>query len=295
MFRSLRVKKLPETVPLKPGGLPFEKLGEDKAYPISLNQLNSLPEFTRQRIFRCLLPLELLVRFNIDPLSWKGEDGSELVHLDVNAERGIVRVSAQASSEPQDDFFHLELSDNAYSGIDLNFIILSDPTGQRFGTDIDGQGNPTWFGTARRNLQEEQRAMQAGLAPGQTRRGLGSSRQVFQQLEVFLAVLGHRSYFLEPLSYVSAWLFERMGFAYTRGHKLMDDINREFQPGGKLHDALDDSSPFRQGDQWQSVRGRAWAIQDGILEAFDAHWDKLRMIKHIGKHAGVETYPGSTY
>jgi hypothetical protein len=108
-------------------------------------------------------------------------------------------------------------------------------------------------------------------------------------------MLGHRAYFLEPLTYASAWVFERRGFAYVRGHKLMDDIHREFQPGGKLYECLDDGSAFRKRDQAHTVRGRAWAIHDGILDALDLRWDKIRMVKQIGRHAGVETFPQAVY
>jgi hypothetical protein len=118
---------------------------------------------------------------------------------------------------------------------------------------------------------------------------------VFQQIETFLSMLGHRAYFLEPLTYASAWVFERRGFAYVRGHKLMDDIHRAFQPGGALYACLDDRSPFRKRDQAASVRGRAWAIHDGILDAIDQRWDKIRMVRQIGRHAGVETFPGAVY
>jgi hypothetical protein len=43
------------------------------------------------------------------------------------------------------------------------------------------------------------------------------------------------------------------------------------------------------------VRGRAWAIHDGILKALDANWDNIRMVKQIGRQAGVETFPGAKY
>jgi hypothetical protein len=108
-------------------------------------------------------------------------------------------------------------------------------------------------------------------------------------------MLGHRSLILEPLTYASAWVFEKRGFAYIRGHKLMDSIHQEFEPGGHLHAALDGSNPFRQADAWQSVRGRAWAIHDGILEVIGERWNDLRMIKQVGKHAGVNTFPGATF
>jgi acetoin utilization protein AcuC len=194
-----------------------------------------------------------------------------------------------------DDILRLEIADNAFSGVDLNLIVINDPGSPRFRIDRDEAGRQTLFGTARRNLAEEERAMRAGLAPAQGRASLRASRQVLEQLEAFLAALGQRVYFLEPLTYASAWLFERRGFAYVRGHKLMDDIQAGFQPGGPLHQALDGSSPFRQPDGGCSVRGRAWAIHDGILESIGARWDGLRMVKQIGRSAGVETFPGAVY
>ena len=108
-------------------------------------------------------------------------------------------------------------------------------------------------------------------------------------------VIAYRAYFLEPLTYASAWVFERRGFAYVRGHKLMDDIQREFQSGGALDQCLEDGSVFRKRDQAATVRGRAWAIHDGILDALDLRWDKIRMVKQIGRHAGVETFPKAVY
>ena len=78
-------------------------------------------------------------------------------------------------------------------------------------------------------------------------------------------MIAHHAFFLEPLTYVSAWIFEERGFAYSKGHQLMDTIHKEFQPGNELHKALDGSTPFRQPDQWKTVRGRAGAITVRIL------------------------------
>jgi hypothetical protein len=205
----------------------------------------------------------------------------------------VIGVRNTASAE--DELLRLEISDNAFNGIDLNFIMISDPNSPRYETDRDEEGRPTLFGTVRRNLVEEEKAMAAGLAPAQSRASLRASGNVLTQLEAFLATLGHRAYFLEPLTYASAWVFERRGFAYIRGHKLMDDIHKEFQPGGKLHRALDGSTPFRQPENWETVRGRAWAIHDGILGVLGTTWNGLRMVKRVGQHAGVETFPGARY
>jgi hypothetical protein len=218
-----------------------------------------------------------------------------MVQLQAEPEREKVLITVRSSPAPESEFFALELADNSLNGIELNLIVMNDPSAPRFPIDRTADGQPTMFGTLRRNLEAEEQAKAAGLAPGQVRAGLGGSQAVFEHIDTFLALLGHRAYFLEPLTYASAWVFERRGFAYVRGHKLMDDIHREFQPGGALDACLDDPSPFRKRDQAASVRGRAWAIHDGILEAIDQRWDKIRMVRQIGRHAGVETFPKAVY
>jgi len=279
----------------EPGGLSAEQLAADPNRPITLRQITGLPENAQRRVFRSLLPAALLSQFGIDPITWKGSNGDHPVLLKTQPDTGAVHLAARKPGDASDDFLCIELMDNSINGIDLGLLLLNDPNSARFGTDYDPNGAPTLFGTARRNLVEEEKAMRAGLAPAQIRASLGASRLVLDHLETFLAALGHRAYFLDPLTYASAWVFERRGFAYVRGHKLMADIHREFQPDGKLRQALDGITPFRQPDQWRTVRGRAWAIHDGILSAIDASWNGLRMVKQIGRHAGVETFPGATY
>ena len=295
LFRYLRIRQQPVSVATQPGALSREWLAKDAEIPITLHQINALPENAKLRIYRSLVPASLLTRFKIDPIHWRGPDGNQCVWLKAEPEDGIVLISAKKMSDDPEDFFCLEIADNPLNGIDLNLLILNNPESPYFRTNYDDEGQPTMFGTLRRNLAEEQRAMQAGLAPGQVRDGLSASSVTLQHLDNFLATLGHRAYYLEPLTYASAWVFERRGFAYVRGHKLMDTIHKEFQPGGALHSALDGSSPFRQLSQWDTVRGRAWAIHDGVLETIGARWDKLRMVKQVGRHAGVETFPEAKF
>ncbi|HEY3476440.1 MAG TPA: hypothetical protein VGK56_17630, partial [Anaerolineales bacterium] len=252
-------------------------------------------ENVKQRMYRGLLPLTLLTRFGIDPIQWTDVSKEPRVFLRAEENSEKVLITAQSSPEPSDEFFALELADNSLNGIELNLIVLNDPSATRYAIDKTDDGSPTMFGTLKRNLKAEGQAKQAGLAPGQVRAGLRGSSMVFEQVESFLSMLGHRAYFLEPLTYASAWIFERRGFAYVRGHKLMDDIHREFQPGGKLYQCLDDGSSFRKREQASTVRGRAWAIHDGILDALGVRWDNLRMVKQIGRHAGVETFPQAAY
>lgn len=295
MLKYFRVRGQAEKVVPDLGAISASLLESDAHLPVTIRQLNNLPENVKKRLYRGLIPPALLTRFGIEPIQWTGANKAPMVFLDARANREKVLITARNSSDPNDEFFALELADNSLNGIELNLIVLNDPTAPRFSIDYTEDGQPTMFGTLKRNLKAEEDAKNAGLAPGQVRAGLGGSRVVFEQIDTFLSTLGHRAYFLEPLTYASAWVFERRGFAYVRGHKLMDDIQREFQPGGALYKCLDDGSPFRKRDQASTVRGRAWAIHDGVLNALELRWDKIRMVKQIGRHAGVETFPQAVY
>ena len=295
MLKYFRVKQQPEQVVPDLGAISLSLLEQDGTLPFTIRQLNNLPENVKQRMYRGLIPPALLTRFGIDPIQWTNARKEQRVFLKAEGNNEKVLITAQSSPSEADEFFALELSDNSLNGIELNLLILNDPATPRYSIDQTEDGASTMFGTLKRNLKAEEQALAAGLAPAQVRAGLHGSRMVFEQIETFLSMLGHRAYFLEPLTYASAWVFERRGFAYVRGHKLMDDIHREFQPGGKLYQCLDQGAAFRKRDQAGTVRGRAWAIHDGILDALDARWDNIRMVKQIGRHAGVETFPQAAY
>jgi hypothetical protein len=294
MFKRLKVKAEPTKNETVPGGISISQLIGDASLPVTIKALNSLPENPKLRLYRTLIPVQVLAEFDINPRTWKNPDKLQQVKLEAEQGSDKVKITAWYGDDPQNEFFYLELADNPYNGIDLNFLIASNPLSEKYHTDYF-DGRETLFGTVRRNLVEEEKAMRAGLAPGQTREGLRSSQIVFTHIESFLTMMSHHAFFLEPLTYVSAWIFEKRGFAYSKGHQLMDTIHKEFQPGGELHKGLDGSTPFRQPDQWKSVRGRAWAIHDGVLQVLDKKWDDLKMIKQVGRHAAVNTFPAAEY
>jgi hypothetical protein len=179
---------------------------------------------------------------------------------------------------------------------ELSFVQVTDPDGERFGIDRDESGRDTMFGTAARNLDEEARALRAGLAPGQVRRGLRLLGSVVASMEDFCRLLGQELFLVEPLFYHSALLYERHGFGYLLGRELMDAIHAGFQPGGRLHAALDGSTPFRQPGFDATIRGRSWAIHDGVLSALDGTvWGGIKMYRLAGGAAGVATFPAARY
>jgi hypothetical protein len=74
----------------------------------------------------------------------------------------------------------------------------------------------------------------------------------------------------------------------------MEWIHQEFQPAGQLFTKLDGSTRFRQVVMANTVRGRSWAIHDGVL---GEPWSALdvKMFKRVGEHAGVCTFPDAVY
>jgi hypothetical protein len=150
-------------------------------------------------------------------------------------------------------------------------------------------GTTTRFGTLRRNIDAEVQAMRANLAPGQVRHGLRLLSKAINSFETFVSSLGHDVYFVEPLYYHNAVIFERYGFSYQIGRKMMENIEAGFSENGEISKLLDDSSPFRTKAASNSVRLRSWAIHDGILQM---PFTNVTMYKRIGKNAGITTCPG---
>ena len=131
--------------------------------------------------------------------------------------------------------------------------------------------------------------MTDGLAPGQVRAGLRLLGRVLETMEAFCALIGAELYLIEPLFYHSAILYERRGCGYLLGREVMEEINEGFSRGGALRAALDGSTPFRQPGAEQTVRGRSWALHDGVAAG---PWTGVKMYKAAGRHAGVETFDG---
>jgi hypothetical protein len=170
--------------------------------------------------------------------------------------------------------------------------ILNNPEAPRFDVDRMPDGSMTRFGTHKRNLEAEKSAMVANLSPGQVRHGLRLLAPAIKSFEKFVSSLGHSIYFVEPLYYHNAVIFERYGFTYQMGRKLMERIETGFAEGGELNSQLNGSSPFRGKDAAYSIRLRSWAIHDGILgEPFT----NVTMYKHVGKSAGITTCPSCTW
>lgn len=253
--------------------------------PFTIGSINKLSEAEKREMYSRYIPPELIEKFrlgnlaeNRDLLRFHFAEGSSDVEMMLYHEVGF-----------PDPILYAHLADSMNGQIFILLYILNDPASPRFDVDKMPDGSPTRFGIQKRNVDAERSAMEAGLAPGQVRRGLRSLRSAIRAFEDFMTYLKHDMYYIEPLYYHNAVIFERYGFSYQTGKKLMSQIHDGFTEGGVLHQRLNDSSPFRSSSAANSVRLRSWAIHDGILgEPFT----KVTMYKRVGVSANISTTPG---
>jgi acetoin utilization protein AcuC len=256
--------------------------------PSTIGGINQLPVPEKRGIYARYIPAELMDKFNLrdlagnpDLLRFRFAEGSSDVEMMVYHEIGF-----------PDPVLYAHLADSLNGQIYILLYILNDPASPRFNVDKMPDGTPTQFGIRRRNLEAEAAALQAGLAPGQIRHGLRLLSPAILTFENFMISLGHEMYYIEPLYYHNAVLFERHGFSYQMGRKLMNEIQAGFGEGGGLRQKLDGSNPFRSPGASDSIRLRSWAIHDGIL---GGPFTNVTMYKRVGSSSALNSAPGCTW
>jgi len=263
----------------------------------SIQEVNALPREVVEALYARLVPEELLDRFGIDPQTFCDKAGARLVRVTAPADQPWARVEVRSSPEDRDPALLVDVEMSPLSVPELAFVQITDPAGARYAIDRDPDGRDTLFGTTCRNVEEERRAMRGGLAPGQVRQGLRLLSRVLDAMEGFCALIGKEIYLIEPLFYHSAILYERRGCGYLMGRDVMESIHAGFSEGGPLRKALDASSDFRDPDAARTVRGRSWAIHDGVGDGLWAGGavGGVKMYKATGRKAGINTFPGAIY
>ncbi len=273
------------------------QLLDDDGLPLfSLRDINALPQPEKERIYAVMIPQMVFDRFGFSrdsfaaPQQYGGADNR--IQFICPPGLGLLHIEVRRRAADRDCIFFVELADTQFQQIELSFCIINDPDAPRFDIDRDSSGRDNCFATMRRNIPAEIAAMNAGLSPNQVRAGLKMFRDFFTRFERFVATLGIDIITAEPLSYSNAIRYEQYGFDYITGKQFMLWISREFAPGGELYRRLDGSTPFRQPGMEKTVRGRSWAIQDGILQR---PWDGIKIYKTVGIHAGVDTFVDKIY
>jgi len=258
--------------------------------PSTIGGINHLPEEEKRKIYSRVIPPKLLDHFNLPAANSIRLQS----FLKFNYEPGSTDVEMSLFHEHRfpDPILYGHLTDTVNGQIHILLYILNDPNSPRFDVDRMPDGRKTSFGTRMRNLEAEGAALEAGLAPGQVRSGLRMLSVAIASFEKFIESLGHDIYFVEPLYYHNAVIFERYGLAYQMGRRRMEAYHAGFSEGGEYLPLLNGDSPFRKPEAVKSIRLRSWAIHDGILgEPFT----DVTMYKRVGKSAGVNTTPGCNW
>lgn len=260
-------------------------------YPTSIREINDLPEGEKVNIYKTLIPKWIFSDFGIDSNTFLKNNHKLIVFRFPSGSRAI-EITVKTDIEDLDPILYLNIADTFNNQLLVLLVQVNDPNAPRFNTDMDEQGNHTNFGTLSRNIPAEIEAMKYGLAPGQIRAGLRSFRKTVPIFEEFVKRMGHDIFFIEPLAYHNAIVFERYGFSYLRGLNEMERIHQNFQPNGEYFKELNDNNPFRTTDTWKTIRGRSWAIHDGIL---GYAYTGFQMYKRLGRDAGVNTFPDAIW
>lgn len=240
----------------------------------TIARINRLPEREKRAIYASFIPPALLAKFGMRPETLCAQADEQLFICQCPPRASAVRLELRHVPDFPDPLFLLEMRDTSFGDIEILFVNINNPFAERFEIDRDENGNSTGFGTLCRNIPEEIRAMRAGLAPGQVRSGLRMYRAFLAQVHAFCRQFGICRVKAEAFAYHNAIMHEFYGFRYITGQTMMEEIDREFAPGGVLFKRLDDSTPFRQAGFERSIKGRSWAIHDGIL---GCRWECPRM------------------
>lgn len=280
-----------KTIPSSERGAapPKLDLSHARKEPVLLREVAEWDMERQRMLFRILVPVRLMARFHIDPVRGTDEDGNSVVFARKGADGASYRFEMYHRGGAAEPLAELEMADTQFNQIEVVWVTLQDPLAPRYDIDILPGGDSSMRGTVGRNLVAEEGALLAGLAPGQVRRGLRAFGWLAERIETFMLCLNQHEYMARPLFYHTAILFERYGFSYTQGKALMEDAHNGFQPGGEYYAKLDGATPFRHPAMASTIRGRSWAIHDGIM---GDRWDRVRMVKRLGVDANVRTAPG---
>jgi len=265
-----------------------------------IHRINRLYRMEKEGFYRILIPPSLFRRFRIDPVTLCDEQGEKAARFfcPQGDRTSLIEVKLPDNEDP---IFSFQLTDAAdLTQVEWDFLVVNDPAAPKFNTNVDEEGRDTLFGWASRNISEEVRAVEAGLYPGQIRKGLGITRELVFTLDFFCKILDVKTVRLEALFYHNAITYEKHGFSYLSGYAQMKRIHELFQPGEKLHRKLDGSTPFRRPEFANTVKGRSWAIHDGVLteiedQVLEEGWASPAMYRMVENPRSMVTFPNPVF
>ena len=99
MFKYLRIKTAPAFQPIDSSSLSAQQMLDNPATPISIRDINNLPENAKRRIYRNLIPPSVLAQFDIDPISWQGPTGESHIRLIADPASASLHLGAKLPAD----------------------------------------------------------------------------------------------------------------------------------------------------------------------------------------------------
>ncbi len=233
--------------------------------PRSIASVNQLPQPVKEALYTRFIPDVLLRQFDI-PDDFRDSQGRRLLDLRCASGATDVVLAVRRSLSDPDPLLYVHLTDTVMGQIHILLYVVNDPDSPRFDVDRMPDGSPTQFGSLHRNLPAEEAACRAGLAPGQVHRGLRALKAFDRCLRGVrrLPGAGHVSRRAPVLP--QRHLVRALRIQLPAGsHSAWRNSTRLSPQADPLVPLLDNSTPFRRPAFASSIRGRSWAIHDGIL------------------------------
>jgi hypothetical protein len=249
------------------------------SFPSTIAGLNQLPQAEKRETYAKIIPPELLELFHINE-DLCDDQGRDLFVMDCPPNSSDVELALFHQANAEDPVLFGHITDTIHGQLHILLYGMNDIFSPRFDVDRMPDGTKTGFGTNQRNLEAETQALEAGLAPGQIYKGPHLFKESLRQFETFADCMGQELFFVEPLFYHVAIIFEKYHFHYQTGRRFMARINEGFSKGGDLLPLLDGSTPFRSPDAAKQIRLRSWAVHDNIL---GDPFSNVTMYKYIEK------------
>ncbi|MCD6423939.1 MAG: hypothetical protein J7L35_00395 [Anaerolineales bacterium] len=234
------------------------------SFPSTIAGLNQLSADQKRETYAKIIPPQLLSQYQIDH-ELRDPQGRDLFIMHCPAGSSSAELALYHQADAADPILFGHITDTIHGQLHILLYGMNDVLTPRYDVDRLPDGAKTSFGTNHRNLEAEQKAMEAGLAPGQIYRGPHLFKESLRQFESFAACMGQDLFFVEPLFYHVAIIFEKYNFHYQTGKKFMTRISDGFSEGGDLLPLLNSSTPFRSPKAAKRIHLRSWAVHDEIL------------------------------
>lgn len=132
-------------------------------WPNTIRGINDLPPADKDPIYQTLIPAWVYSMFGIS--ADNTIRGTYVIHKRCPAGSSTVELSVYHAPEATEPVIYLHMGDTLTSRLIVLLVVINDPKSPRFAVDMDEHGQPNELGTRARNIPEEWRALDAGLAP----------------------------------------------------------------------------------------------------------------------------------